>query len=174
MISPEPTGRLLPTAKGTALVFHRTVLGSRAEVWAALTEPERTALWVGPWRGEAGPGHTVEVQMQSEEGAPWSPLLIEACEPPTRLAVSMSGGDTDDWPVELRLSAADEGRTRVELLHHLPADGRIGLGDIGPGWEFYLDRFVAAQQGAALPSFDAYYPAQKAHFDALTEEGAQG
>ncbi|MFE5856322.1 SRPBCC domain-containing protein [Streptomyces sp. NPDC056500] len=174
MTSPEPTGHLLPTAKGTALTLHRTVLGSRAEVWAALTEPELTSRWVGPWRGEAGPGHTVEVQMSFEEGAPWSPLLIEACEPPDRLAVSIND-DAGGWPVELLLSEGDGGRTKVELLHHLPADvGQAGLGEIGPGWEFYLDMFVAARHGSPRPSFESYYPAQKAYFDTLADRGNQG
>lgn len=170
MASPDPTGRLLTTDEGSALSFVRTLPGSRAAVWAALTQPELTAGWFGPWRGEAGPGHTVEVQMVFEEGAPWSQLRIEACEPPRRLAVS-TRDEEGGWPLELQLSE-EGGHTTVELVHHLPKDGQLaGLGEIGPGWEFYLDMFVAARQGAALPSFESYYPAQKAYFDALPERG---
>ncbi|MCM2390681.1 SRPBCC family protein [Streptomyces albipurpureus] len=170
MASPDPTGRLLSTEEGSALAFTRTLPGSQASIWAALTEPELTARWVGPWRGEAGPGRTVEVRMTSEEGAPWSQLRIEACEPPRRLAVVIRD-DAGGWPLELRLSEAD-GHTTVELVHRLTGNpGEAGIGEIGPGWEFYLDRFVAARQGAALPSFGSYYPAQKAYFDSLAEQG---
>ena len=30
------------------------------------------------------------------------------------------------------------------------------IGEIGPGWEYYLDQLVAASSGAPLPDFDAY------------------
>ena len=37
-------------------------------------------------------------------------------------------------------------------------------GEVGPGWEYYLDMLVAAREGKPLPSFGDYYPAQKAHY----------
>jgi hypothetical protein len=37
-------------------------------------------------------------------------------------------------------------------------------GDVGPGWEYYLDMLVAVGEGKALPSFEDYYPAQQAYF----------
>ncbi|MGW6460720.1 SRPBCC family protein [Streptomyces sp. NPDC055078] len=166
MTAPEPTGRLVPTATGRDLVLTRSLGGPLAEVWASLTESERTVRWFGPWRGEAGPGRTIEVQMGFEEGTPWSAVRIEACEAPTRLAVSLpeeSGG----WKLDVRLSDTGDGRVAVELIHHL-TDGSEGVGEIGPGWEYYLDMFVAAQRGDdARPSFDDYYPAQKAYFEQL-------
>ena len=41
------------------------------------------------------------------------------------------------------------------------------MGEVGPGWEYYLDMLVAAREGASLPKFDTYYPAQKDYFTAL-------
>jgi hypothetical protein len=41
------------------------------------------------------------------------------------------------------------------------------VGELGPGWEYYLDALVASREGQPLPKFDAYYPEQKAYFTSL-------
>ena len=50
-------------------------------------------------------------------------------------------------------------------MHHL--DTTDGVGEMGPGWEYYLDMLVAARDGSPTPSFDDYYPAMKPYFEAL-------
>jgi uncharacterized protein YndB with AHSA1/START domain len=158
-----PTARLFPTATGGDLVLSRTFRAPVADVWASVTEPDRTARWFGPWEGDAGPGRTVKVQMAYEEQTPWCDLRIDACEPPSRLAVSMTD-DSGTWRLELLLSEVDGG-TELKLVQHL--DSVAGIGDIGPGWEYYLDMLVAARDDAPRPSFDDYYPAMKPYFDGL-------
>jgi hypothetical protein len=37
-------------------------------------------------------------------------------------------------------------------------------GEAGPGWEYYLDVLVASRAGEKLPSFEDYYPSQKAYY----------
>ncbi|MGW4032336.1 SRPBCC family protein [Streptomyces sp. NPDC004838] len=167
MTSPQPTGRLLDTPDGRDLVLSRTLSGSLTDVWAHLTEPDRTARWFGSWKGEAGPGRSIEVQMGFEEGTPWSDVGIDACEPPRRLALSLDD-EAGTWSLDVRLTEED-GRTTVELSHHLSAGIRgTGLGEIGPGWEYYLDMFTAVYDGAStLPEFETYYPAQKGFYDSL-------
>ncbi|MFD7406285.1 SRPBCC domain-containing protein [Streptomyces sp. NPDC059866] len=128
-----------------------------------MTEPERTARWFGPWRGEAAPGRTIEVQMAFEESTPWCPLVIEACEPPHRLAVSMED-EAGSWSLELLL-AQTEAATELRLVHHLTSTEHLGA--TGPGWEYYLDMLTAARTGAPRPDFQDYYPAQKAYFESL-------
>ncbi|MFE7274080.1 SRPBCC family protein [Streptomyces sp. NPDC057623] len=162
-MTPEPTGQLVPTPTGYDLILTRTYRAPVGDVWASVTEPERTARWFGPWRGDAAPGRTVEVQLVFEETAPWYPMRIDACEPPHRLAVS-----TDDtagaWSLELRLAETD-GTTELHLIHHLTSTEQ--LGEIGAGWEYYLDLLTAARTDGPRPDFDEYYPAQKAYFESL-------
>ncbi|MEK8105172.1 metalloregulator ArsR/SmtB family transcription factor [Micromonospora sp. M12] len=50
-----PAGRLFRTATGHDLVLTRTFRAPAADVWASLTESERTARWYGPWEGDAAP-----------------------------------------------------------------------------------------------------------------------
>ena len=56
--------------------------------------------------------------------------------------------------------------TELELTHHL-AD-RSGVGDFGPGWEYYLDNLVAYRDSMTLPKFEEYYPSQKEYYLAQT------
>ncbi|AKH83603.1 ATPase [Streptomyces sp. CNQ-509] len=165
--APRPTGVLRRTAEGHDLVLSRTFRAPAADVWSWLTEPERTVRWFGQWEGDAAPGRTVRVRMAYEDGAPWSDLRIDACEAPHRLAVSMVD-EAGDWRMEALLAEAGGG-TRLELIHHLASVE--GVGEVGPGWEYYLDLLVAARDGAAdtaAPSFDDYYPAQRDYFTSLT------
>ncbi|WP_367128061.1 SRPBCC family protein [Saccharothrix sp. HUAS TT1] len=166
-MTPTPTGRLFRTDAGSDLVLTRTFRALADDVWASLTEPERTARWFGPWEGEAGPGRTVKAQMLFEEQEPWVEIRVDACDPPRRLALSMVD-EAGTWRLELLLSEVD-GTTELRLVHHLETEE--GIGEVGPGWEYYLDMLVASRAGAPLPAFDDYYPSQKAHFEALTTAG---
>jgi uncharacterized protein YndB with AHSA1/START domain len=55
-MKPTPTGRVVSTAQGRDLVLERTFRAPIEDVWASITEPERTARWLGPWEGEGAPG----------------------------------------------------------------------------------------------------------------------
>ena len=161
----EPTGRLLRTTGGHDLVLTRTYRASAEDVWASITEPERTARWFGAWEGEAAPGRTIKVQMAYEEGAPWMDMRIDACEPPHRLAL-YAGDEAGTWRIELLVAAVDDG-AELRLVHHLTA--AEGIGEFGPGWEYYLDGLTAAREGGSMPSFDDYYPAQKPYYETLAD-----
>ena len=156
-MSPTPTGRLI----GDEVVVTRTFRAPIEDVWASVTEPDRTARWFGTWKGDAAPGRMIQVQMGFEEQAPWLDKRIDVCDPPRRLALSNESGD---MRIELLLSHAD-GLTELQLVHHLDPGDEIG--DYGPGWEYYLDMLVAARDDLSTPSFDDYYPAMKDYYEAL-------
>lgn len=158
-MTPVPAGRLVPTAEGLDLVVVRKFNAPIEDVWASITESERTARWWGPWTGEAGPGRTISYKMAFEGDGPASEMLIEACEPPVHLAVRGLGDY--GWRLEAHLSEAN-GITEMRFTHHL--DAKTNVGDVGPGWEYYLDNLVASRFGAKLPDFNDYYPSQKAYY----------
>jgi uncharacterized protein YndB with AHSA1/START domain len=157
-MSPTPTGRLF----GNDLVLTRTFRAPIDDVWASVTESERTARWFGPWEGEAGAGRTIKVQMVHEEGKPWMDMTIDACEAPRRLAIS-AGEPNDRWLLELALTES-AGVTELRFTQHLTTTGNVG--EVGPGWEYYLDVMVASRDGGPAPVWDDYYPAMKEHFEA--------
>lgn len=160
-MKPQPTGRVVKGETGAYdLILTRTFPAPIADVWASITEPDRTARWFGTWRGTPGPGRTVEFQMGFEEGTPWGNLTIETCEPPRLLAVS-AVDDEGAWHLELRLTEGS-GVTTLEFVQHL-TDPSVTTHS-GPGWEYYLDMLVASRTGQPLPDFDDYYPAQAEYF----------
>lgn len=159
----RPSGDLARTATGSDLILTRSFRASAEDVWASITEPERTARWFGPWEGDAAPGRTIKVQMAFEDQAPWTDMRIDACDPPRRLALSATD-ESGAWRIELLLTETD-GSTRLEFVQHLDTEEQ--LGEIGPGWEYYLDMLVASRDGSPKPDFDAYYPAMKSYFTDL-------
>jgi uncharacterized protein YndB with AHSA1/START domain len=157
-----PTGRLA----GTDLLLTRTFRADIEDVWASVTESDRTARWFAEWKGDAVPGGTVQLRMTHEgDDPPWTDARIDACEPPRRLAVS-TVDEAGAWQLELLLTPGD-GHTELTLVHHL--SGTEGIGEFGPGWEYYLDMLAATRDGAARPSFDDYYPAMKPFYEGLAD-----
>ena len=160
-MTPTPTGRVVPTAEGRDLVLTRRFAGSVDDVWASITESERTARWFGSWTGEPGAGNTVTVTMSAEEGNPEIEVHIDVCDPPRHLALTILD-EMGTWRLEGHVRAVDGG-AELELVHHLPASAEAR--DTGPGWEFYLDRLVASVVDAPLPDFGDYHPAQCAYYE---------
>ncbi|GAA1868691.1 SRPBCC family protein [Asanoa iriomotensis] len=157
-MSLTPTGQLF----GNDLVLTRTFRAPAADVWASLTDTDRTARWFGPWKGDAAPGRTIEVQMVHEDGQPWMEMTIDACEPQRRLALS-AVDEQGSWLLDMVLTESG-GVTELRFTQHLADTAAVG--DLGPGWEFYLDALVAAREDRPAPRFEDYYPAMKDHFDA--------
>ncbi len=162
-MDPQPRGTLDRAADGVDLHVTRTFDAPIADVWASITESDRTAGWFGPWEGEPGAGNTIRVQLAFEEDKPWSEMRIDACDPPRRLALSVTdpGGS---WRLSADLRAVG-GTTELTLTHlGIPVDT---VSEVGPGWEYYLDMLVAARQGGTLPEFGDYFPAQSGYYRGL-------
>jgi uncharacterized protein YndB with AHSA1/START domain len=164
-LTKPPSGKLIQNIDGKALVVSRTFHASLEDVWASVTEPDRTARWFGAWRGEPGPGRVIKIQMGFEDQAPWLDKRIDVCEPPRRLALSNESGD---MRIELLLSERD-GETELRLVHHLDPSDDVGA--YGPGWEYYLDMLVAARDDLPTPNFD-HYTAMKGYYEALTGQSS--
>jgi uncharacterized protein YndB with AHSA1/START domain len=161
--SPQPSGKLRATESGRDLVLTRSFHSGIGEVWAELADPERTARWFGPWKGDARPGGRIACQMAFEEGEPEVEMSIDACDAPRHLALH-SVDEHGSWLLDVNLREG-AGETELELVHHLDANAQPGL--VGPGWEYYLDMLVAAHDDLRLPSFDDYFPSQQAYYEGL-------
>lgn len=155
-MSPQPTGHL----DGNDLVITRRFRAPIGDVWASVTESEKTALWFGNWEGNAGPGKVLRVCMVHEKGQPWMDLAIEECAAPHRLMVATKD-DFGEWRITITLTQTGD-TTELRFVQHL--SDRALAGEVGPGWEYYLDMLVASRNASPLPSFDDYYSAQKAHY----------
>jgi hypothetical protein len=138
----QPTGRL----RGNDLVLSRKFRASIEDVWTSITDSTSTARWFGAWEGTPGIGNEIRVQMA-----------------PRRLVLA-SVGSSMTSRLELALKSTNDG-CELEFIHY--AIDRKHVGEVGPGWEYYLDSLVASRDNTARPTFDTYYPAQKAYFMGL-------
>ena len=154
----QPTGRL----RGNDLVLSRKFRASIEDVWTSITDSSSTARWFGSWEGEPGVGNEIRVQMAFEDGQPWLKKTIEVCEAPRRLVLTSTGSFASR--LELGLKATSDG-CELEFIHHAIDPKKVG--EVGPGWEYYLDCLVASRNDEPRPAFDAYYPAQKDYFSGL-------
>jgi uncharacterized protein YndB with AHSA1/START domain len=163
-MTPAPTGRR-ETRDGTdQLVLTREFRAPIADVWAAVTEPDRLARWIGTWTGDPATG-AVAFRMTAEgDDVAEETYTIGTCAAPRRLVLDTPNG----WHLDLDLELAEAAGTTT-LTFAQPLTDPAAAADIGPGWEYYLDRLVAAETGAdvAAVDWDSYYPAQCDHYRAL-------
>jgi uncharacterized protein YndB with AHSA1/START domain len=115
-------------------VARRTYPVGQADLWDALTNPERIPRWFLPVSGELRLGG--RYQFQGNAGG-----TITACEPPRLLGATWEGpGGPTTW-VTVWLESEAEARTRLTLEHMAHADAgaefwdRFGPGAVGVGWD---------------------------------------
>lgn len=160
-MSPSPTGRLV----GADLVFLRTIAAPVSEVWSALSESDRLDAWIGRFEGDPASGE-VDFFMTAEGEGLAAKVRINACDPPRLVDVTQAVGD-EGWHLRAQLSD-DAGATRLVFTHVDVAPGVAEM--IGPGWDYYLDRLVAAVTGGDVNAVDwdaDYYPAMGAYYREL-------
>lgn len=126
----------IPAGVGRAIRLGRDFDSPIADVWDALTDPERIGRWFLPISGEYRVGG--RYQFEGNAGGE-----ILACERPNLLKVSWVYGemrsDVDFSVVEVRLTTVEGGATRFELEHTavVPEEfwAEFGPGAVGVGWD---------------------------------------
>lgn len=163
--SPRPTGRR-DDRDHDWIVFTRRFAAPIDAVWAAATDPDRMARWIGTWTGDPATGRVDFFMTAEGEDVPAEPHTIEVCDPPHRLVASSIDTEGQAWRTRLVLTETD-GTTTLEFGQQL-TDPDLAA-SVGPGWDYYLDRLVAVETGRELTDidFDDYYPALSDHYRAL-------
>jgi uncharacterized protein YndB with AHSA1/START domain len=156
-----PTGRIEQRDGQHVLVQTRELKAPIEDVWAAVTEPERLARWIGTWTGDPESGSVLFRMLFEGEDHAGETMEIRVCEPPNRLHLTSHFGDVV-WLLELDLTHADGVTT---LRFSQPGITREQVGDVGPGWDYYLDRLVDVENGVdpAGRTWDDY-SATSAHY----------
>jgi uncharacterized protein YndB with AHSA1/START domain len=99
-----------------------------ADLWSALTEPDRIARWFMPISGDLREGGSFQL-----EGNANGEILT--CESPSLLRTTFGGPDSI---VTLTLTPAENGSTELQLDHTVPlamAQNVAGALFVGPGWD---------------------------------------
>jgi uncharacterized protein YndB with AHSA1/START domain len=118
----------------TRVVVARRIYGTdRADLWDALTNPERLPRWFLPVAGSLEPGG--RYQFEGNAGG-----AVEACDEPSSFTVTWEMGPMVSW-LTVNLSTVPSG-TQLELVHEAPVDPafweQFGPGAVGVGWELAM------------------------------------
>lgn len=154
----ERTGTVTEHGEAAELTIERRVDADAIAVWPFLSESRELGQWFGTYAGDPDTGEVI-LQMTAEEGDATSTVHILDCQAPEHLAVETHD---EHGTISLEVELVDGGHapgsgTTVRFTQHdLPL---AALPDMGAGWEWYLDRLVAAIEGGAMPDWDDYYPA---------------
>ncbi|MCK9793768.1 SRPBCC family protein [Isoptericola sp. 4D.3] len=114
-------------------VARRTYAADRADLWDALTSPERLPRWFLPVSGDLTMGG--RYQLEGNAGG-----TVERCDAPESFAVTWEFGGSVSW-LEVSLSDSDRG-TVLELVHEASVPPELwdqyGPGATGVGWDLAL------------------------------------
>jgi uncharacterized protein YndB with AHSA1/START domain len=115
------------------VVARRTYATDQADLWDAVTNPERLPRWFLPVTGELRLGG--RYQLEGNAGG-----AVEQCDEPERFAVTWEYAEQVSW-LQVTLSPAGDGTT-LELTHEAPIDPgfweQYGPGATGIGWDLGL------------------------------------
>lgn len=167
-MSTTPTGFLTRRDDRDLLTWERTFDRPIEDVWSAVTDSDRLSRWIGTWTGDPREGFVLfSMNAEGEDGATPERYELNGCEAPRLLRVT-SVSEWGSWILALEL--AETGGTTTLTFTHL-VDDVAAIANIGPGWEYYLDRLTVAEAGgdAATVEWDDYYPAQREHYLEIAE-----
>lgn len=163
---PQPTGRLVRKDDGVYVVLDRIFRAPIEEVWAYFSRSARLAEWIGEYTGTGSTG-AVKFRMNQEgDDAPWENVAILECHAPHRLRVDV-GQSPASLVLYVHLTEAS-GHTTVtfgQRLRSLSDEASMGV-----GWDYYLNRLVAAHDGKPMPVWTDYHPAMLEHYETLCRE----
>ena len=144
----------LVTSGGIALVaFERRLAHPVDAVWAALTESDQLAAWLGPGTVEPRAGGEVSIRTGPEDRSELRRVMsgrILEWDPPRVLEHEWIQPGLDFSVVRYELEA-DAGGTILRLTHRRS----VTPGAFGgrAGWHAYLDRLAAHLDGLPVPAW---------------------
>jgi len=163
----QATGRVVRDRRGLDLIVERRVPAPASEVWKWLTAPTHLKKWIGTYKGAPVVGGEISFTMSFEDGSAASRVTVSECTPESRFVLDWVA---DDDPWHVAISLADLGSSTVVFLAQR-VSGPEQAGQVGPGWEYYLDRLLAARAGSAMPEWDDYFPSQVPYYERLATDG---
>lgn len=112
-----------------------------AELWSALTEPDRLSRWIAEVTGDLRPGGRFHARFTSG----WDGSgRVDVCEPHRRLLATMSPGSDEETVIEAVL--ADEGgRTRLVIEER--GFSLEEVADHGAGWQAHVEDLNSSLAG---------------------------
>ena len=128
------------------------------DLWSALTDPRRLAGWIGEVKGglRVGGEYSFRFFASGAEGSG----RVEACEPPSRLLVTMALNQPHENVIEATLAADGDQTVLVWEQRGVPVDQLAGY---GAGTQIHVEDLAAYLAGGerrdAAARFGELFPA---------------
>jgi uncharacterized protein YndB with AHSA1/START domain len=169
----EPTGTELlgtvqPEADGTGTVRmeHRFDTASD-DVWAALTDPARLAIWIGDVEGELRLGG--EFRRHFFASGSQGMGRVQACDPRRRLVVTLDPGEPSEAVIEIVIAADGDGTRLVWEQRGVPL---AKLAAYGAGTQIHVEDLASHLAGRGPGDADARWDGLQSAYEVLL--GAPG
>jgi uncharacterized protein YndB with AHSA1/START domain len=138
--------------------FERAYATGAADVWDAITNPERVGRWLAPVSGDLRIGGAYRVDFGDGNEAVGE---ITACDAPRRLEISWDfPGET---PSTVLVTIESSGAGCLLVLDHTQLPQNQGVG-YAAGWHAYLDRLGPELTGDPLPDWDTRFDQELANY----------
>lgn len=147
--------RLGPGA--ASVTFRRRYPTDAADLWAAVTVPERIARWLGPVYGDLAAGGRYELRMGADEPGSDQNATgeVRSCDPPRAFVVEWCFPGEEPSEVAVRVEPAGAGDADLVLVHsRLEPAQAVGY---GAGWHTSLDRLDDHLGGGDARDWDARF-----------------
>ncbi|NYE93938.1 hypothetical protein FHU41_000159 [Psychromicrobium silvestre] len=146
------------------MVLERQLSGDLAASWRVVTDSASLDRFIGRWEGDPASGQ-VDFYMTAEGSTDANTYRVLECTPQQRYVVESEYMGMV-WQLAISLRTAENGTTLRFAQRYEPD---MDAASIGPGWEYYLDRLVAAEAGEDVNSvlWDDYYPALSEDYRAI-------
>jgi uncharacterized protein YndB with AHSA1/START domain len=168
----QADGTLVVSGEVAVIAFERRLGHPVEAVWAALTEPEGLAAWLGPGTLEPREGGQVSIRTGPADRPERQGVMsgrVLTWEPPRVLEHEWVQPGLDISVVRYELEA-DAGGTILRLTHRrsvapIATGGRAG-------WHAYLDRLAAHLDGLPVPAWSERRAAVQDAYDEAPLRGS--
>ena len=146
-------GTIVVSGQTAVIAFERRLRHPIEVVWAALTETEDVAAWLGPGTLEPRLGGEIAIRTGPDDQPSMQRVIsgrILAWEPPRLLEHEWKQPGLEVSVVRYELEA-DSGGTIVRLTHRRSVTPTATGGRAG--WHAYLDRLAAFLDGEPVPAW---------------------
>jgi uncharacterized protein YndB with AHSA1/START domain len=138
------------------------------DLWAALTDPDRLARWLGDVEGDLRPGGELRARFFASE---WEGTCrVERCEPPRRLVLRTRSEGQPDGAFHVTLTPDGDHTVLVVEDHGVPLDH---IAAYGAGDQIHLEDLAAHVAGRERCDAKARWQELQPAYDVLPVEPEQ-
>jgi uncharacterized protein YndB with AHSA1/START domain len=136
-------GEIEKVGNGYTLTFERILATDAADLWEAVTTPDRLARWMNVYTGDLRLAGTWQALL--DDGSEYCHGTVTECDAPHSFVTTWHAVEENKTVLRVSVDAV-EGGARLRLRH----DGVQSI-YYGPGWQAYLER-LDDELGAAAAS----------------------